>query len=155
MAQYASRTQVSSDASRAEIERILRRYGATEFAYGWDSRQAVIMFALVNRRVRFTLPMPDPAERRFTHTPSRGQLRDTAAREREFEQAIRQRWRALALVIKAKLEAVESGITTVEREFLAYIVLPNGATVAEWAAPQLEIAYDRHEMPALLPGAEG
>jgi hypothetical protein len=154
MSRYAENTQVSSEASRAEIERTLRRYGASEFAYGWDKQQAALMFALANRRIRFALPMPDPTERRFTHTPGRGLERTAEAREKEYEQAVRQRWRALALVIKAKLEAVDSGITTVEHEFLAHVMLPDGSTVGEWASPQLEVAYSGHAMPSLLPGAD-
>jgi hypothetical protein len=153
MSRYAENTQVSSEASRGEIERTLRRYGASEFAYGWDKQQAALMFALGGRRIRFALPMPDPTERRFTHTPGRGLVRDAAAREREYERAVRQRWRALALVIKAKLEAVDSGITTVEHEFLAHVLLPNGSTVGEWVGPQVETAYAGGAMPSLLPGA--
>ena len=65
---------------------------------------------------------------------------------------MRQRWRALALVIKAKLEAVEADITTLEAEFLAHIALPSGATVGEWVGPQLDAVYGSGEMPALLPG---
>jgi len=57
------------------------------------------------------------------------------------EQACRQKWRALSLVVKAKLEAVESGITTFEDEFLAHIVLPNGQTVGEQALPRVREAY--------------
>ena len=59
---------------------------------------------------------------------------------------------ALALVIKAKLEAVAAQISTVEEEFLAHICLPDGSTVGDWAAPQLAIAYERGSMPALMPG---
>ena len=55
-------------------------------------------------------------------------------------------------VIKAKLEAVEASITTIEQEFLAHIVLPSGSTVGEWAAPQLALAYERGQMPAIMPG---
>lgn len=58
----------------------------------------------------------------------------------------------LALVIKAKLEAVAAGITSFEDEFLAHIMLPSGGTVGEWARPQLEVAYSTGAMPALLPG---
>jgi hypothetical protein len=111
MAQYAEKTGVSSAGSRDEIERTLKRYGATAFAYGWDEQVATVM-----------------------------------------EQACRQRWRALSLVIKAKLEAVEAQISTVETEFLAQIVLPNGSSVGEWAAPQLALAYASGQMPALMPG---
>lgn len=152
MAKYAANTAVASEASRAEIERTLRRYGATEFAYGWKADRAVIGFAMADRHVRFELPLPDRNARRFTHTPTRGTPRSAEAQEREYEQAVRQSWRALALVIKAKLEAVDAGITTVEQEFLAHIVLPDGSTVGQWAAPQLAEVYGSRQMPQLLPG---
>ena len=45
----------------------------------------------------------------------------------------------------------DAGISTIEQEFLASIALPNGITVSEWIAPQLEKAYENHEMPAMLP----
>jgi hypothetical protein len=155
MARYAENTKVTSDSSRAEIERTLRRYGASAFAYGWNGDEATVMFELADRRVRFRLPMPDRNAREFTHTPGKGLLRAPEAAEREWEQAQRQRWRALALVIKAKLEAVEAGITTVEQEFLAHIMLPNGQTVGDWAAPQIAVSYERGTMPALMPGSDG
>ncbi len=43
---YAGKTQVSSDKSKAEIERTLQRYGATGFMYGWQDSIAVIMFQM-------------------------------------------------------------------------------------------------------------
>lgn len=152
MSRYAETTSVSTDTSRAEIERTLRRYGASSFAYGWDAAAAQIMFVADDRRVRFMLPLPDRHAREFTHTPSRGTPRSTVQAEAAWEQACRQRWRALALVIKAKLEAVAAGITSFEDEFLAHIMLPSGGTVGEWARPQLEVAYSTGTMPALLPG---
>lgn len=150
MPTYASRTEVGSDKSRAEIERTLRRYGASAFAYGWEGNTATVMFVLNDRRIRFTLPLPDPNAKVFTHTPGRGTLRSTEARDREYEQAVRQRWRALALVIKAKLEAVEASISTVEDEFMAWTVLPNGRTVSEAMTPAIERAYATGEMPSML-----
>ncbi len=155
MSRYAASTDVSSDRSRAEIERTLARYGANQFMYGWESGRAVIAFAMQDRRVRFDLPMPDRDDREFTHTPNRGTRRSTGAIDQAYEQAVRQRWRALALVVKAKLEAVETGITTFEEEFLAHIVLPDGSTVGKWAAPQLEEAYASGRMPPLLPATTG
>lgn len=153
MARYADRTEVSSDRSRVEIESTLKRYGASRFGYGWDENSAVIMFQIGNRQVRFNLPMPDRNDRRFTHTAVRKYQRDADGQEAEYERAVRQRWRALCLVIKAKLEAVEAGISTVENEFLAHIVLPDsGATVGERINPQLALAYERNEMPALAIG---
>lgn len=150
MASYAERTEVSSDRSRAEIERTLRRYGATAFAYGWDSQAATLMFEIAARRILFRLPMPNPTEARFTRTPT-GKDRSPSAAEAAFEQAVRQRWRALALVIKAKLEAVTAGITTVEQEFLAHIVMPDGRTVGEHARPAIASAYETGDMPPMLP----
>lgn len=151
MSKYASETSVSVDKSRSEIERTLQRYGATAFAYMTNSNTAIIMFEISNRRVKFVLPLPDRASREFWYT-EKTKTRRTEAQAFEFwEQACRQRWRALLLVIKAKLEAVEAGITSVEREFLAYVVLPDGSTVGEWAKPQLEQAYERGTMPPMLP----
>ncbi len=152
MTRYAENTTVPTDRSRAEIERTLSRYGATAFAYGWDSTCATVLFELAGRRFRFRLPMPDRHDRAFTHTPGRGLRRTDDEATRAWEQAQRQRWRALALVILAKLEAVQAGITTVEQEFLAHVVLPDNTTVGDWAAPQIALAYERHQMPALLPG---
>lgn len=157
MSTYASKTEVPVERSRGEIERTLQRYGATSFAYGWDQTGAVVMFEADGRRIRFTLPLPDRADPKFT-TYRRGQYgglqqRTAEAAEKLWEQACRQRWRALLLVIKAKLEAVETGITTFEAEFLAHIMLPSGQTVGEWAAPQVAQVYELGTMPALMPGA--
>lgn len=62
---------------------------------------------------------------------------------------------ALALVIKAKLEAVESGISIFEDEFMANIVLPDGQSVSEFMRPQIALAYDKGDMPKLLPDYSG
>ncbi len=62
-----------------------------------------------------------------------------------------QRWRAFNLVVKAKLEAIESGISTLEDEFMAFIQLPSGETVGQWMQPQIEAAYRTGTMPPLLP----
>lgn len=150
MTRYAEKTTVSSDRSRAEIERLLARYGATRFIYGWEEGRAVVGFTMNSRQVRFVLPIPDREAREFTHTPT-GRLRSTKAYEEAHEQAVRQSWRALALVIKAKLEAVASGIVTFEDEFLAHIVLPDGSTAGNWMRPQIRQAYETGDMPRLLP----
>jgi glycogen debranching enzyme len=148
---YAASTDVSSDRSRAEIERTLTRYGARQFMYGYDQSRAIVGFVINNRQVRFVLPLPDRDDREFTHTPSRGTRRNLAQQDAAYEQAVKQKWRALNLVIKAKLEAVESGIVTFDAEFLAHIVLPNGRTVADEVVPAIEDAYETNAMPALLP----
>ena len=147
---YAENTSVSTDKSRSEIERTLQRYGADQFMYGWDQDRAVVGFRMAGRQIRFLLPMPDKRDRRFTHTPT-GKLRKESAVYAEWEQACRQKWRALSLVIKAKLEAVEAGIAIFEDEFMANIVLPNGTTVSQFMLPQITAAYETGDMPKLLP----
>lgn len=150
MARYASDTSVPSERSRAEIEQTLRRYKADAFGYLTERDCAVVMFRMAGRHIKFILPMPDPESEEFTRTPTKRDLRTASAAEAAWEQACRQRWRALALVIKAKLEAVAAGITTVEDEFLAHTVLPDGSTVGEWARPQLAEAYRVGAMPTSL-----
>jgi hypothetical protein len=147
---YAADTSVSVEKSRAEIETILRRYGAEAFSYGWNFQQSVIQFKAHGRMLKFVLPLPDRKERRFTHTSGKGLERSPYDAERAWEQSCRQSWRALALVIKAKLEAVECGIVEFEQEFLAHIVLPNGDTVGNWIIPQIEESYQTKSMPKLL-----
>lgn len=154
MPRYAENTAVGSDKSRAEIERTLARYGADGFMYGWSGDCAQVAFEANGRRIKFVLPLPDRNSRDFTHTPARGTRRSPTQIEAEYEKAVRQRWRALALVIKAKLEAVEAGITEFDEEFMAHIVLPNGSTVGEFMTPQIEHAYQSGKMPALLPGPQ-
>jgi hypothetical protein len=148
---YAEQTTVPADRSRAEIEKALSRYGASSFMYGWDGNRAVVAFVVNGRQVRFLLPIPDRNDRQFTQTPTRRTPRSTAQAEAAYDQAVRQRWRALNLVIKAKLEAVETGIVSFENEFLAHLVLPNGETVGEWVQPQMDEVYGSGAMPALLP----
>lgn len=135
MSTYTSKTEVTSDRSRAEIEKTLGRYGASHFAYMSEPGAARVAFQKDGRQMRFTIPLPDTNNREFTHH-SRG-ARTVSAREQMYEQACRQRWRALALVVKAKLEAVEAGISEFDQEFCAHTVLPSGRTVYEETATQV------------------
>jgi len=153
MRRYAEDTSVSVERSKGEIEKVLRRYGADKFMSGWDNERALIGFRADNRMVRFTLPLPKREE--FSETPTGRARRNPAAIEKQWEQACRQRWRALMLVVKAKLEAVEAGIAEFESEFLAYIVLPDGSTMGQWARPQLAKAYESKAMPKLFAGMLG
>jgi len=155
MARYASETTVTSDKTRIEIEKTLTRYGATAFIYGWEGSRARIQFKAQGRYIRFDLPLPDRQARQFTHTPEKGLLRSTEQAEAAYEQAVRQRWRALLLIVKAKLEAIEAGIVTFDDEFLSAMVLPDNSTVGQWIKPQLALAYDRGDMPKMLPGPAG
>lgn len=157
MAKYAARTDVSVEKSRMEVEQILSRYGADAFSYAWDEKRSVVAFRAFDRQVRFELPMPDKKDPEITHYTDRygyKQARSDQAAANEYEQAKRQRWRALVLVIKAKLEAVECGISEFEEEFLAHIVLPDGETVGKTIRGRIQEAYESGKMPdRLLLGA--
>lgn len=129
MGKYAESTKVPADRSRAEVEQILKRYGATHFGYATMPGLVMLAFESKGRRVRFKVPVPDP---------------EKAA------QAHRQKWRAVVLAIKSKLESVESGIEQFDEAFMAQIVLPDGRTMAEFAQPQIAKAYTSGTMPPLL-----
>lgn len=131
---YAMKTAVPVNQSRREIERTLERYGASHFAYGTSPGIAVVMFEANRRRIRFTLPLIA--------------RRDASAAEQA--QFTRTRWRCLLLSIKAKLETVESGISSFETEFMPFTVLPNGQTAGDYALPFIKEAYESKKMPPLL-----
>lgn len=154
MGRYATNTSVSVEKSRAEVESILTRYGARRFGYMVAEDSAAIGFVVNGVALRFVVPLPDQSDNEFWVTPERRRRRTRDAALREWEQACRQRWRALVLVVKAKLEAVDVGILTFEEAFLAHFVLPDGKTVAESVAPQIaQIAEGR--TPPLLPDFGG
>lgn len=150
---YAESTQVSADKSRAEIERTLQRYRATGFAYGWQGNTATIAFEMNDRRIRFVLEMEPFESFRTSHAGKR--TRSDADCQGAWEQSTRQKWRALSLAVKAKLESVESGLATFEEEFMAHIVLPNNETIGKWMLPQIAEAYQRKTMPPLLGRGQG
>ena len=148
---FASDTSVSMDRSIAEIRGTVRRYGAAEFAHMESDERAAIAFTINGRRIRFVLEMPSPKDRVFTHTEL-GKPRSASVAEAAWEQACRSRWRALALVIKAKLEAVEVGIVTFEDEFLAVTVMPGASvTFGEAVRETMALAHEKGSHLPLLP----
>lgn len=159
MRSYAKGTEVSVDKSRLETEELLKKYGADQIVHGWESGanpspdSVIIGFRISGRQVKIALPLPLPTldDPKIIRDGS-GRRRTEAGRKLAYEQECRERWRALALAVKAKLTSIAAGITTVEREFLADIVLPDGSTFGQWAGPQLDRAYLSGQMPPLLPG---
>lgn len=136
---YAEGTDVAVERSQQEIARIVRNYGADGFVSGWQGDRVMVEFMAHERRVRFVVTTPGNLED-FRLTPGNKRRPDSAART-AMEQEHRRRWRSLALVIKAKLEAVESGIVSFETEFLPNIVMHDGRTVAEHVTPVVAEAY--------------
>lgn len=136
MAKYAHGTDVSVSNSKTEIEKILKRFGADQFMIGWNEGKAIIMFRAHGRHIKMLLPLPIKKNHRSVAS---------------FEAEERRVWRSMTLCIKAKVESVATGIETFEESFMAHVVLPNGETLAEHAAPLIKAAYETGEMPKLLP----
>lgn len=125
---YAERTKVPVERSRAELEGLLDAAGATGFGVMRSGSMRQVMFELdsvsVLMEMRVELPQPK----------ARGRARPAAATAASVQSALlaeeRRLWRAMVLLVKAKLEAVASGISTVEREFLADVVMRDSRTGA-------------------------
>lgn len=149
MGRYAEGTTVSPERSQAEISENLRRYGATSYVSGYEDNRAMIAFRAHDRTVRFLLDLPLPEDVEFALTPTKQRRKPDAARA-AYEAEIRRRWRAIALAIKAKLEAVATGIASFEDEFLAYTVLPDNTTVGDRVRNELEQAWRSGHVPPRL-----
>lgn len=145
---YASRTKVDVNTSQSEIERTLDRYGATAYMYSKMNDKILVMFEMKKRRIRFVLTLPPRKDFEKTDT---GKARTSQnAIDDAHQQAIRARWRSLALVIKAKLDSVATGIEEFEEAFMGQIVLPNNQSVKEWMQPQIAEVYANGQMPKLM-----
>lgn len=152
---FAQNTTVSVSKSRAEIEDLLTRHGADTFAIASEPSRAIVMFRLKDRAIRFTVPLPARDADEFKRTPKRRQWRSPEEVHKAWEQACRSRWRALLLVIKAKLEAIELGVSTMEQEFLAFMVTGSGLTIGESLIPQLSAIASGASPVALLTDGGG
>lgn len=138
---YAQGTTVEVAKTRAEIEKLVKRQGATAFGSLWGQHASSVFFQCRGRHLRFVVPMPD--EKQFREP-----------RKRDAEE--RRLWRCLLLAIKSKFEAVSSGIAVFDEEFLGHIVIPGSdRTVAEHVGPALIEAYERGAArgPLMLPPA--
>ena len=142
---YATTTAVPVEKTKAEIEGLLRKYGATAFVSGWDPTQAAIQFEMQGRRIMMVMPQPIPSDRAFTHKVDARSGREKpvsqVAATAAWEQACRSSWRSPRLLVQAMLEAVEAEILTFEQVFLPFTVLPDGRTVNEAIQPEVERAY--------------
>lgn len=130
---YGDYTKVPFDRTVSEIVTMLRKRGAGQIFQGEDGDMFAIQFSLSDRMIRFRLSLSDG---------------------RPSKQRRRQRGRALLLVIKAKLESVDSGIETIEQAFLANVVMSDGKTVYERVAEPMALEY-REGRPTAVAGLLG
>ena len=146
---FAAQTKVSSDRSIGEIATLLRRFGAGQFGYLADDAEGIanVMFSYRDRNIRISVTLPKMTE--FKRTPG-GRMAKTNRAQALWEQETRRRWRSLALLVKAKLVAVEDGVSSFDTEFLPYIVWPGGKTTAEQLVGQVATLADSGKGPKLL-----
>jgi hypothetical protein len=136
---YAEGTTVQVEKSVGEILALVKRAGAVRIAQFEEPDRLTIQFDLQGRMVRFRVTLPG-WEEMPTHN-GRRELLGRTQREAIAAQRHRQRARALLLVIKAKLESVESGVETLEEAFLANVVMANGQTVYERVVEPIAVEY--------------
>jgi len=144
---YAENTNVSLERSQEEIKKILRKYEADKFGIMEERTQAHLMFEFRGLLIQMTVKFPDVSE--FAHTPT-GKMRTKSAIETALNQGIKQRWRALNLAVKAKLEAVEIGISTIEQEFMAFVMMPDGRNLSDHILPDIRKIASTGNMPKMI-----
>lgn len=159
---YASSTSVPVERSRAELEKLLRAAGSTSLMVGNDGSRIVVGFMLDARTVRLTLAVPTGEELAAKRT--RAVTRRWNSRSRSYDSPAtrlvklrddeeRRLWRVLVLVVKAKLEAIAQGLSDVEHEFLADVVVKGGRTIGELLRGEIDKIYKGSDVPRLLLGA--
>lgn len=148
---YASGTTVSRANSVGEVERLVSKYGGNHFGYAYDAikGEGVVVFGLGGRKIRLVVTVP-PLNDFLTTETGRSRKEEVARKVQADEE--KRRWRSLALAVKAKLVAVEDGISTIQNEFLANILLPSGNTVGDEIADNVESVYltGRMDQPLML-----
>jgi hypothetical protein len=145
---YRPYTSISIERSCAEIKKTLQRIGADQFIYSRQGNFEVIEFHARGWQVKFCLPLPSRADFIYTAAKHRRRRMQVVS---SWEQACKIAWREFVLIFKAKIRAIENGVTEFEDEFLAQIELPSGHQVGQWIRPQIAVAYERGDMPPLLP----
>lgn len=156
-----TRTPVSN--SRAEVERMLRRYGATGFQVAQDyaNHRVVVTFIVPDSTVKGapSVPVKLPVDIRRVYDALYGQptkhnyatgkrvLDPSGYNAKRMEQAERVAWRHLVLWLDAALSAAVAGMQTITEAFFAHAVVGGGGErmieVVEHAQAQLGVGVQR------------
>lgn len=121
---YAEGTKVSVDTSRGELSGILAKHGVKRQGWMGDETADELFFELDGGQFRLRIEKP-------TLTEIRQMYPNAYDHQAKLEAEWRRRWRANVLLLKAKLEFIDSGDTTLDRELLPYRVLKDGRTLLE------------------------
>ncbi len=149
---FAEGTTVNAGRTKGEIEDMLTSRGIEQFGSLADKKSATVMFSYRGLTYKITIDLPDREDQKFS-TYMRGSIRyerEPHVADKLWSDEVNRKWRALAAVIKAKLIAVDEGITTFEDEFLSHIVTDNGDTLGARMIPQVKAAALEGRMPSAL-----
>ncbi len=100
--------------------------------YARDGKMSLVSFKWKDHIMRIPVVECSAEDDVARLTPS-GSKRAARKALLEADRETRRRWRVLLLVLKAKIEAINAGVLAMEEEFLPYMLLKNGATVADWS----------------------
>jgi len=167
---YAKGTDVAPEKSRAEIEKLLTKQKVSQVGVNMDlaNGRAIVLFTMPGvvitpaqvwpkvdevrgppRVVSFAVKMP---KREDFNKSRHGYLPTADKVDALWQQAIRERWRNLLMVLKGKFVAIESGVETFEEAFLCHLQVPSGGTVGEHVMPRYQQAIANPGSPLLGSG---
>jgi hypothetical protein len=153
---YAEETRVPISRSRAEIDRLLREWGADAIQWSDDFRHDRVMLRFLwtweeqQYVARFTLSLPTAKDLEVkainmtTRRVSESKMSALMQGRGKVEHRI------LALWLKAAFNGVAAGIVTAEALFLAFFEGHDGQTMGEVAIPRLPVLLHGSAM-KLLP----
>lgn len=141
MSGYAEGTKVAVTKTLAEIEDLVRKRGGQRFYRGeQDDRMVLGWWQSVGPVLSPTTSAQRPDERMVMFGVALPKLESFAKKPRGYgrrtvpeqlaaqEQAMREQWRAVLLVIKAKYASVDAKIESFEESFLGQLVVPDPET---------------------------
>lgn len=126
--QYAERTKVSPMQTLMQIQAELKKAGASQFMLLSDDESMSEGIAFKRSGISYHMSVAVPDEKR------RAPL-----------------LRALLLIVKAKIVAVDSGVRSFEEEFLSDVLLPDNTTYGKRAVADIRRALESGHMPKALP----
>lgn len=133
---------------KEQIELTLLQNGCKEFFYGWRDEQAQVQFVINGKRYRISLKMP--SKKSYERTPT-GKLRSNDTAIKEWQSAQRDIWTSLLNIIRTNFDFVRMGASTIEKQFLAFIVLPDGQLAGDYAENMINEAYQDSMLPERVP----
>lgn len=130
---FAEGTDVPVERSQAELAGILRKHGVLRQAWASAPEGDTLQFELEGHQYRLRIERFD-AEGLHAQWELDGRPPTTLKylpSDTQVQAEWRRRWRAIVLLLKAKLEFAEGDQSTVVRELMPYALLRDGRTLEE------------------------